>query len=98
MSDDDVEVSEINGTAKPQWARRRAFMFTIAAFCMGAIAYVLFKGLDTKPAEAAVTGGFLALLGMVGSYVFGATWEDINLNNPGGSVKVTRPSRVGGKP
>ena len=51
-------------------------MFAVTIFCMGSIAYVLWTGLDTKAAEAAVTMAFATLLGTVGSYVFGATWED----------------------
>ena len=51
-------------------------MFSVTAFSMAAIGYVLWTGLDTKAAEAAVTMAFATLLGTVGSYVFGATWED----------------------
>ncbi|HVL29546.1 MAG TPA: hypothetical protein VM326_02350 [Sphingomicrobium sp.] len=60
------------------WAVRRKFMFAVSAFCMAAISYCLLRNLDTKVAEAAVTFAFLTLGGIVGSYVFGAAWEDIS--------------------
>ncbi len=51
-------------------------MYVISVFCMGVITYVLMVNLDTKPAETAVMFGFLTLIGIVGSYVFGAVWDD----------------------
>lgn len=60
------------------WALRRLFMFAISAFCVGVITFSLWKGLDTKVAETAVTMSFVTLISVVGSYVFGATWDDKN--------------------
>lgn len=65
--------------AQPSWRIRRWFMFAVVAFCMWSIAYVLYKNLDSGPADTTVTMSFLTILGIVGSYVFGATWEDVNL-------------------
>lgn len=64
-----------NGNEQP-WNVRRKFMFVVSAFCMGVITYVLYKELNTAPAEAAVTMAFLTLTGIIGSYVFGAVWQD----------------------
>lgn len=61
---------------KNSWVIRRAFMFAISAFCVGVISYTLWKGMDTKVAETAVSMSFVALISIVGSYVFGATWDD----------------------
>lgn len=66
------------------WVLRRRFMFAVSAFCMAVIAYVLGSGLDTGPADTAVTMAFLTLIGCTGSYVFGATWDDHNLMKFGG--------------
>ena len=66
------------------WVLRRRFMWVVSCFCMGVIAYVLGSGLDTAPADTAMTMAFLTLLGIVGSYVFGATWDDHNLMKFGG--------------
>ena len=58
------------------WRYRRRFMFLVSLFCGVVIAYSLGWGEDTRKAETAITFGFLALMGIVGSYVFGATWDD----------------------
>lgn len=60
------------------WDRRRRFMYVLSAFCMVVIAYCLLGNLDTQVAETAVTMAFLGLLGICGSYVFGATWQDVS--------------------
>lgn len=60
------------------WTRRRRFMYAITAFCMVVIGYVLLAGKTGAPAESAVTMSFVVLIGNVGSYVFGATWDDMN--------------------
>lgn len=62
----------------PHWRIRRNYMFVVSAFCMVTIAYALLSHQDTRVAETAVTFAFLTLGGTVGTYVFGATWEDIN--------------------
>lgn len=58
------------------WKKRRKFMYLCAVFCMASIGWILVTGLDTESAEAAVTFAFLTLSGTVGSYVFGAVYED----------------------
>lgn len=59
------------------WTVRRRFMFAVSGFCMLVIGYILIRGLDTGPADTAMTMAFFTLIGIVGSYVFGATWEDV---------------------
>lgn len=58
------------------WKYRRRVVFGVVLFCMLCIGYVLWNGLDTSPAEAAVTMAFFMIGSTVGSYVFGAVWED----------------------
>ncbi|URA07014.1 hypothetical protein P9A47_gp46 [Xanthomonas phage Elanor] len=72
-------------------------MFGVSAFCMWTVAYVLYRDLNSGPADTAVTMSFLTLLGIVGSYVFGATWEDVSLakiKGPAGakSARLTKPA------
>lgn len=76
---------------KSSWRIRRWFMFGVSAFCMWTVAYVLYRDLDSGPADTAVTMAFLTLLGIVGSYVFGATWEDVS------KAKLLGASRSGAK-
>lgn len=63
---------------KSSWRIRRRFMFAVVAFCMATVAYVLIADRTSGPADTAVTMSYLTLLGIVGSYVFGATWEDVS--------------------
>lgn len=76
-------IGGVDGEGRPRqgpgsWRLRRRFLYLVNLFCAGVVAYVLWRGLDTGPAEAAVTMSFLVMGASVGSYVFGATWEDIN--------------------
>jgi hypothetical protein len=73
-----------NFSPSGDWKIRRRFMFGVSLFSMWAIAYVLMRGSDTRSAETAVEMAFLCLTGIVSSYVFGATWENIHRmkNNP----------------
>ena len=65
------------------WKIRRRVMFITIGFCMFIIAYCLYKNLDTKVAESAVTMGFFTLSTVIGSYVFGAVWDDNNQKRNG---------------
>jgi len=60
------------------WTRRRRFMYLVSAFLMIVIGYALIRDLTSAVAEAAVTMSILGLLGIVGSYVFGAAWQDVS--------------------
>lgn len=70
---------QVRNTSTSSWAIRRRFMFAVVAFCMATVAYVLWKDLDSSPADTAVNMSFLVIFGIVGSYVFGATWEDVSM-------------------
>ena len=60
----------------PGWAVRRRIIFTTLIFCALCVVYIIFKGNDTRVYETVVMSAF-ALAGMViGSYVFGAVWDD----------------------
>lgn len=58
------------------WRIRRRFMFACTLFCMLTVAYVLHYEMDSRPAETAITMAFITIASIVGSYVFGATWDD----------------------
>lgn len=51
-------------------------MIVVSVFFAAVVAYVLGAALDTKPAETAVMFAMVGLTGIVGSYVFAATWDD----------------------
>jgi len=51
-------------------------MFAVLAFCMAVVTYVLLFSIETAAAKEAVVMAFVTIMGTVGSYVFGATWDD----------------------
>lgn len=64
---------------QPSWTQRRRMLILVTAFCMITIAYILWQDLQSEVAEVAVTMSFLIMGTNVGSYVFGATWQDVSL-------------------
>jgi hypothetical protein len=59
------------------WHARRRMLWLTTIFCMLAISYVLYTGMTGSVAETVVTMSFFTIVSMVGSYVFGAAWQDI---------------------
>lgn len=90
------EEKQRNTVPGSSWKIRRRFMFAVAAFCMWTVAYVLYRGLDTSPADTAVTMAFIVLLGIVGSYVFGAAWEDVSIAKIKGPAAMRGPKPAPG--
>lgn len=72
-------------------------MITLSAFAMGVICYVLWGGADTRIGETAIQMAFASLIGICGSYVFGATWEDVSkpINPPVMEHDYNAPGRYG---
>ena len=68
---------------KDTWRYRRRFMLAAVSFCMAVVVYVLWKGTEGAVAETAISMSFICLISIVGSYVFGATWDDKNARTPG---------------
>lgn len=64
---------------RPSWRYRRGLVFAVSAFCAMVIAYLTARGQDTRLAESIASGAFLLLGTVVGSYVFGAAWDDKNV-------------------
>lgn len=58
------------------WRYRRRVLYLTLAFCMLAVAYCLWKDRTSSVADTVVTMAFFTIISAVGSYVFGATWED----------------------
>lgn len=68
------------------WKIRRRVMFVVLGFCFATIAYVLGAGLETTPADTAVTMSY-GVIGMIVSvYVLSASYEDVQMRkmNPNG--------------
>lgn len=76
MSKTDFEGRPKSGVGS--WVWRRAFLWAVNLFSAWVIAYVLWEKLDTRPADTAVMMAFGTMMMSVGSYVFGAAWDDRN--------------------
>lgn len=59
------------------WRNRRRMMWSAAIFCKITVGYVVVSGASSSVAETAVVCSFLCLGSIVGSYVFGAAWQDV---------------------
>lgn len=59
------------------WHNRRRMLWLTTTFCMSTVGYILYTGMTGSVAETAVTMSFFTIISMVGSYVFGAAWQDI---------------------
>lgn len=67
-------------------------MFLVTTFCMAVIGYCLINDMDSRVAETAVMSAFLVIGGTVGSYVFGAAWQDISTTR---TMAARPPEEVG---
>jgi hypothetical protein len=63
----------------PTWQNRRRTLFTTLIFCAFVICYVMINGEDTRLNETLAQFAFITGASVVGSYIFGATWESIGL-------------------
>jgi hypothetical protein len=68
-----------SGTYRPIWKNRRRVVFLSLTFCAGIIAYLAVWGADTAVNEAIATGVLILAASIIGSYVFGAVWDDKNV-------------------
>ena len=72
-----------NRTPPGTWTKRRRRIDLTLIFCAGLIAWLS----ERHPDSAMTTQVVLALIalagGVIGSYVFGATWDDKNARNSG---------------
>jgi len=68
-----------DGEYRPKWENRRRVLFTTLTFCAGVILYILLAGEDTRINETIASYAFMIGGGVIASYIFGATWQDIGL-------------------
>lgn len=61
------------------WSIRRKIIILSLVFCGGVITVCIFKtSLSPDVATTAITQAFWAGMAIIGSYVFGAVWDDKN--------------------
>ncbi|BCH20163.1 hypothetical protein [Mesorhizobium sp. L-2-11] len=64
---------------KPSWRIRRRIIIATLLFCAGEIIYLTLFGDDTSLAETIANGVLILAGSTIGSYVFGAVWDDRNV-------------------
>lgn len=65
---------------RPSWKIRRRIVILALCFCAGCIAYLMICGQpDSRLHETIAYGLFVTAISVIGSYVFGATWDDRNV-------------------
>lgn len=73
---------------RPSWKHRRRVVFGALFFCAGAIGYLIGAGEDTVLHRAIAEGLVMLAAGIIGSYVFGAAWDDRNVMVHGGRASA----------
>lgn len=72
-----TEHTECDGVSpKGSWKIRRKIIFGTLFFCAFCVTWVLFKGADTETERVIVSSSFALAGGVIGSYIFGAVWDD----------------------
>lgn len=68
---------------RPKWKNRRRTIFATLLFCAGIITYLVGWGDDTRLHETIAQFAWITGAMVIGSYVFGAAWEDMALMKNG---------------
>lgn len=82
---------------KPSWKIRRRIIIATLAFCAFVIAYSMVWG-DERPVHETIVLGAFALAGaVIGSYIFGAAWDDRNVMKELGPAAYLRAPEPAGE-
>lgn len=60
------------------WRIRRAIIIGTIVWCVAMVTYLAVWGRDINLSETTVNGCLLLMASVIGSYVFGAVWDDRN--------------------
>lgn len=60
------------------WRIRRAIIIGTILWCVGMVTYLSIWGREVQLSETTVNGCLLLMASVIGSYVFGAVWDDRN--------------------
>ncbi|OBQ68899.1 hypothetical protein EFV37_29115 [Mesorhizobium loti] len=70
---------------RSSWLVRRRIIIIVLVWCGAMVTYLAILGRPIQLSETAVNGLLLLMASVIGSYVFGAVWDDKGgLNNIGG--------------
>lgn len=76
-------VKDITQNGDDHWKMRRLLLFGTSLFYMLLVSYVVWRQVDSELARTACSSAMLALMGNVGCYVFGASYEDLSMAKKG---------------
>jgi len=80
------------------WTVRRRIIVTTLIFCAALVAYITYKGTDSRTAETIVQSAFYLAGMVISAYVFGSVYEDRgkinNLNINTGNVTDINPNDI----
>lgn len=72
---------------RSSWTMRRRIIIGTLLWCGGMVTYLSILGRPIQLSETAVNGLLLLMASVIGSYVFGAVWDDKGgLTNIGGGM------------
>lgn len=61
------------------WKIRRRIIFAALSFCALVVSKIVLSETDSQTAQVALYGAFGLSASVIGSYVFGAVWDDNNV-------------------
>lgn len=64
---------------KPVWKIRRTVVICVLFFCAFCVLWIMFDNKDRSIYEVIVVSSFGLAFSTIGSYIFGAVWDDANV-------------------
>lgn len=64
---------------KSNWKVRRSIVLLTLLFCAAVITKIVWGNADSETSQVALYGSFGLAASVIGSYVFGAVWDDNNM-------------------
>ena len=74
---------------RPSWKIRRRIVVATLLWCAAMVTYLAVLGRDIDLSETIANGSLLLMASVIGSYVFGAVWDDkLQQTGPSSTVEV----------
>ena len=75
-------IKECRNKGQKPWNFRRKLVLTTLSFCGGMVGYITVYGHTNEVIGSTIVGGcFTLATAVIGSYIFGAVWNDKRENN-----------------
>jgi hypothetical protein len=78
---------------RPPWKIRRRIVIATLIFCAFCVLWIMFRGTDRGVEEVIVMCSFGLAAAVIGSYVFGAAYDDKNVMRHLGPKAYEEPSQ-----